>query len=165
MKKHSAKLELDLQVACDNQHLPSAAHFREWVLTALPADRQDAELTIRLVDEAESAELNAQYRGKSGPTNVLSFPADLPTELNLPLLGDLLICKQVVEREAIQQAKALPDHWAHMVIHGTLHLLGYDHINDDDAEVMESLEIELLQQLHISNPYTPQCEDSTQNHE
>lgn len=158
-------LELDLQIACENRELPSAADFRRWVLAALPRDQHDAELSIRLVDEAESAELNQQYRGKAGPTNVLSFPADLPPDVALPLLGDLVICKQVVEREARGQGKPLGHHWAHMVIHGTLHLLGYDHINDQDAELMEAREIALLEQLRIPNPYLPQCEDYTQSHE
>tara|TARA_R110001599_G_scaffold61708_7_gene171705 strand:- start:18729 stop:19220 length:492 start_codon:yes stop_codon:yes gene_type:complete len=158
-------LDLDLQIACEAGDLPSQAQFESWAKAALQAHRDDAELSIRLVDIAESAELNLQYRQKIGPTNVLSFPADLPPELELPLLGDLAICKQVVEREAAEQGKACHDHWAHMVIHGTLHLLGYDHIDDDEAEIMEALEISLLKTLKISNPYTPICEDSTQNYE
>jgi probable rRNA maturation factor len=151
----AVELELDLQIACDAANLPTEEHFALWAKTALQGLRDEAELSIRLVDEAESAELNRQYRQKSGPTNVLSFPADLPPELELPLLGDLAICKQVVEREANEQHKACLDHWAHMVIHGTLHLLGYDHIDDDEAEEMEALEIALLKTLEISNPYTP----------
>lgn len=158
-------LDLDLQIACESSKLPSQAQFERWAQIALAARRDEAELSIRLVDIAESAELNLQYRQKHGPTNVLSFPADLPPELELPLLGDLAICKQVVEREAQEQGKACHDHWAHMVIHGTLHLLGYDHIDDDEADIMEALEIALLKTLNISNPYTPICEDSTQNHE
>lgn len=161
----SQNLDLDVQRACAKGNLPAEADFYRWALTALPADRPQTEMTIRLVDEAESAELNSQYRGKTGPTNVLSFPADLPEDLDIPLLGDLVICKQVVEREARAQGKPLAHHWAHMVIHGTLHLLGYDHINDAEAEQMEGLEIRLLRQLHIANPYTPLSEDSTQNHE
>lgn len=149
------ELELDLQIACEAANLPSEAQFTLWAKTALQGHRSEAELSIRLVDEDESAELNMQYRQKPGPTNVLSFPADLPPELELPLLGDLAICKQVVEHEAKEQHKAYLDHWAHMVIHGTLHLLGYDHIQDDEAEEMEALEIALLKTLNISNPYTP----------
>ncbi len=149
------ELELDLQIACDVTTLPTEAQFVLWAKTAIQGRLDEAELSIRLVDEVESAELNMQYRQKSGPTNVLSFPADLPPELELPLLGDLAICKQVVEREANEQHKACLDHWAHMVIHGTLHLLGYDHIADDEAEEMEALEIALLKTLNISNPYTP----------
>tara|TARA_R110001592_G_scaffold28990_15_gene105605 strand:+ start:13967 stop:14437 length:471 start_codon:yes stop_codon:yes gene_type:complete len=148
-------LELDLQIACNATNLPTEQDFRLWATTALQGLRDEAELSIRLIDESESAELNMQYRQKAGPTNVLSFPADLPPELELPLLGDLAICKQVVEREAADQHKACLDHWAHMVIHGTLHLLGHDHIEDDEAEEMEALEIALLKTLNISNPYTP----------
>ncbi|MBD2858733.1 rRNA maturation RNase YbeY [Spongiibacter sp. KMU-158] len=147
------KLELDLQVACEAGALPSEADFANWVTVALSGLREQAELTIRLVDEAESQALNHQYRGKDKPTNVLSFPADLPPELELPLLGDLVICKQVVEREAVEQHKPLQHHWAHMVIHGILHLLGFDHIEDDEAEFMEAREIALLAQLDIDNPY------------
>lgn len=165
MTSTHTELELDLQIACDNRGLPSAACFRQWVQLALGDERPCVELSIRLVDEAESAALNQQYRGKTGPTNVLSFPADLPEALQLPLLGDLVICRAVVEREAEEQDKVPQHHWAHMVIHGTLHLLGFDHINDEDAEQMETKEIELLSQLQITNPYLPICEDSTQNHE
>ena len=147
-------LELDLQIACDSAPgLPSQAQFQCWAAAALTGRRQEAELSIRLVDEAESQSLNRDYRGKDKPTNVLSFPAELPAELELPLLGDLVVCRQVVEREAAEQNKAAHDHWAHMIIHGTLHLLGFDHIDDDDAERMETLEIVLLGQLGIDNPY------------
>lgn len=151
----TTELELDLQIACDAANLPTEAQFSLWAKAALQGHRDEAELSIRLIDETESAELNMQYRQKSGPTNVLSFPADLPPELELPLLGDLAICKQVVEREAGEQHKACLDHWAHMVIHGTLHLLGYDHIDDDEAGEMEALEIALLNTLNISDPYSP----------
>ena len=151
------ELEVDLQVACDPQPgLPSEQQLRDWASAALNNRRDQAELTIRLVDEQESQALNRDYRGKDAPTNVLSFPADLPPELELPLLGDLVICRQVVEREAHEQGKAVSDHWAHMVIHGTLHLLGFDHIDDDEAEEMESLETALLKQLNINNPYEAQ---------
>ncbi len=151
------ELEVDLQVACDPQPgLPSERQLPNWASAALAKRRDQAELTIRLVDEQESQALNRDYRGKDAPTNVLSFPADLPPELELPLLGDLVICRQVVEREAREQGKAVSDHWAHMVIHGTLHLLGFDHIDDDEAEEMESLETALLKQLNINNPYEAQ---------
>lgn len=150
----SVALVLDIQLACaDSSGLPDRASFERWAALALDGQRSEAELTLRVVDEAESQQLNAQYRGKDAPTNVLSFPADLPPELELPLLGDLVVCRQVVERESREQNKAINDHWAHMLIHGTLHLLGYDHINDADAEEMESLEIALMAQLGISNPY------------
>ncbi|EEQ12819.1 metalloprotease [Yersinia frederiksenii ATCC 33641] len=119
----------------------------------LPQFQEVAEVTIRLVDEAESHELNLTYRGKDKSTNVLSFPFEAPPEIELPLLGDLIICRQVVEQEAVEQDKALLAHWAHMVVHGSLHLLGYDHIVDDEAEEMESIETEIMQNLGYPDPY------------
>jgi probable rRNA maturation factor len=113
-----------------------------------------AELTIRLVDEPESQELNREYRQKDKPTNVLSFPADLPDIVNLPLLGDLIICAPVVAKEAEEQQKPLESHWAHMVVHGTLHLLGYDHIDENDANIMEAIETDVLAAMSIACPYT-----------
>lgn len=145
-------IDLDLQNVSSAPDLPDEDSFRRWAGLALQ-DRPGHELTIRLVDEAESQSLNQQYRGKDYPTNVLSFPADLPPELNIPLLGDLVICAQVVDREASEQDKTLHAHWAHMVIHGCLHLIGYDHIEDTEAEQMETLERQLLAQLGISDPY------------
>ncbi|VTR23480.1 PhoH-like protein [Serratia fonticola] len=126
---------LDLQIACaSSEGLPDEATFQRWLEGVLPQFQEEAEVTIRLVDEAESNELNLTYRGKDKPTNVLSFPFEAPPEVELPLLGDLIICRQVVEQEAVEQQKALEAHWAHMVVHGSLHLLGYDHIEDDEAE-------------------------------
>ena len=115
--------------------------------------RSAAEITIRLVDSDESQQLNNQYRGKDKPTNVLSFPFEVPTGIELDLLGDLVICAPVIAAEAIEQNKSENAHWAHMVIHGCLHLLGYDHINDQEAEEMEALEIALLAKLNIADPY------------
>jgi probable rRNA maturation factor len=147
-------LELDLQIATENSlNLPSEAQFIQWVEKAVLPSQQEAELTIRIVDEAESHELNHQYRGKDKPTNVLSFPFEAPEGLEIPLLGDLVICKQIVEKEAKEQGKTDQAHWAHMVVHGCLHLLGYDHIQDDEAEEMESLESEILQDMGFSDPY------------
>ncbi|ADN77046.1 protein of unknown function UPF0054 [Ferrimonas balearica DSM 9799] len=145
-------MELDLQLAVEADNLPSQAQLESWAALAL-ADRPDAELTIRITDEAESQQLNRDYRGKDKPTNVLSFPFEAPPGIELPLLGDLVICAAVVAREAVEQEKAPMDHWAHMVIHGCLHLIGYDHIDDEDAEEMESLERQLLAQLGIADPY------------
>lgn len=113
----------------------------------------EAELSVRIVDEDESQALNLQYRGKDKPTNVLSFPCELPDGVELPLLGDLVICAQVVAKEALEQGKVLHAHWAHMVVHGTLHLLGYDHIEDGEAEEMEAIEIQVLLELGYPNPY------------
>src|SRR5690606_500913 len=112
------------------------------------------ELSIRIVDRDEIQALNAQYRHKNTPTNVLSFPCELPPAVDVPLLGDIVICAQVVQEEAAAQHKAELSHWAHMVVHGTLHLLGYDHMDDAEANEMESLEIEILNTLGFANPYT-----------
>lgn len=145
---------LDLQIACDNpEGLPSEALFERWLAAVLPKFQAQSEVTIRIVDEAESHHLNLTYRGKDKPTNVLSFPFEAPPEIELPLLGDLIICRQVVEQEAAEQQKTAEEHWAHMVIHGCLHLLGYDHIEDDEAEEMEGLETEILAELGYDDPY------------
>ncbi|UVM60737.1 rRNA maturation RNase YbeY [Pseudomonas sp. B21-010] len=146
-------LELDLQVACEHA-APNEAQFRQWCELALRQRSADSELTIRLVDEPEGRELNHTWRQKDYATNVLSFPADVPDELlDIPLLGDLVICVPVVEREAAEQDKTPEAHWAHLVIHGCLHLLGYDHIEDDEAEEMEALERTLLAELGHPDPY------------
>ncbi|UQY35771.1 rRNA maturation RNase YbeY [Pseudomonas fulva] len=147
-------IELDLQVASVAGRLPAQADFQAWCAIALRQRSADSELTIRLVDEAEGRELNHTWRGKDYATNVLSFPADVPDELlDIPLLGDLVICVPVVEREAVEQGKTLDAHWAHLVIHGCLHLLGYDHIEDEEAEEMEALERLLLAELGHPDPY------------
>ena len=135
--------------------VPAAASFRRWVEAALKGARRRkaAEVAIRIVDTDEGLALNRQYRGRDYATNVLSFPAELPPGVDLPLLGDLVICAPVVNREAAEQGKKPVDHWAHMTVHGTLHLLGYDHIEDAEAEAMESLETRILAGLGISDPY------------
>jgi probable rRNA maturation factor len=115
--------------------------------------RKPAELAIRIVDTAEGQALNRDYRGKDYATNVLSFPAELPPGVNLPLIGDLAICAPVVAREAAEQGKKPRDHWAHLTVHGTLHLLGYDHIDEAEAEAMEALETRILAGLGIADPY------------
>ncbi|OKY27480.1 MULTISPECIES: rRNA maturation RNase YbeY [Thalassotalea] len=144
---------VDLQIACNKNNLPLPAEFQTWVDTALSHVKNSYELTIRLVDEAESQQLNHQYRDKDKPTNVLSFPFEVPDGVDINLLGDLIICTSVVETEAKQQQKPLNHHWAHMVIHGCLHLLGYDHISSEEAQEMETIEIEKLATLGINNPY------------
>jgi probable rRNA maturation factor len=150
---------LDLQVATENENgLPQAAQFQRWLDATIPAFQAESEVTIRLVDEAESHELNLTYRGKDKSTNVLSFPFEVPPGIELPLLGDLIICRQVVEREAEEQGKPLEAHWAHMVVHGSLHLLGYDHIEDEEAEEMESLETEIMLALNYDDPYIAEKE-------
>nr|MBF0686068.1 rRNA maturation RNase YbeY [Pseudomonas sp.] len=146
-------LELDLQRISQGQ-APGDDDFRQWCELALRQRSADSELTIRLVDEAEGRELNRTWRQKDYATNVLSFPADVPDEfLDIPLLGDLVICVPVVAREAAEQGKPLMAHWAHLVIHGCLHLLGYDHIEDTEAEEMEDLERQLLAELGHPDPY------------
>lgn len=146
-------IDLDIQRASQNQHLPTDEQFQTWTEMALAHTNKAFELTIRIVNIDESQQLNHQYRGKDKPTNVLSFPFEVPEGIDLNLLGDIVICADVVEQEAAEQNKDLFNHWAHMVIHGCLHLLGYDHINDDDATEMETLEIDILSQLGFSDPY------------
>lgn len=146
------ELTVDLQRAFAAPGIPEDAEFEGWAQAAWLGENP-SEVTIRIVAGEESAELNSQYRGKSGPTNVLSFPFEAPAGITVPLAGDLIICAPVVEKEAWEQQKTLREHWAHMVVHGMLHLQGYDHIEDNDAEVMEALEIRLLAQLGFSNPY------------
>jgi len=132
--------------------MPPIKQLKAWALIVLKKQVRKAELTIRVATVTEMADLNAQYRGKKGATNVLSFPLDhIPKQR---LFGDIIICAEVVNQEAIEQEKSLDAHWAHMVIHGTLHLLGYDHISDEEAAIMEPLEINFLQTLGFSNPYS-----------
>ena len=151
---------VDLQIASDARDLPNEEQIRSWALGALQtveaaAERQ-FELSVRLVDEDESRDLNNRYRNIDKATNVLSFPFEdfegLPGEMIRPL-GDIVVCAPVVALEASQQNKALQDHWAHMVVHGTLHLLGYDHQDRAQAETMEAIEIDILRDFGIDNPY------------
>ncbi|OMO27060.1 rRNA maturation RNase YbeY [Vibrio lentus] len=147
-------IELDLQIAVENeQGLPTEQDIQLWLDKTIPHFQENAELTVRIVDIEESHQLNHDYRGKDKPTNVLSFPFEAPPGMELDLLGDLIICRQVVENEAEEQNKPLLAHWAHMVVHGSLHLLGYDHIEDDEAEEMESLETEIMQTMGFEDPY------------
>ena len=146
---------IDYQLATQATQVPETAQLERWVTAVLKQHPQESrhEVTIRIVDADESQALNADYRGKDKPTNVLSFPFEAPPGIELPLLGDLIICQNVVAQEAQQQQKPLMQHYAHMVIHGTLHLLGYDHIEDDEAEAMEQLERLLLAKFDIPDPY------------
>ena len=147
-------IELDLQLAVeDEQGLPTEQDIQQWLDKTIPQFQENAELTIRIVDTEESHQLNHEYRGKDKPTNVLSFPFEAPPGVEMDLLGDMVICRQVVEKEAIEQSKPLIAHWAHMVVHGSLHLLGYDHIEDQEAEEMESLETEIMKSMGYSDPY------------
>lgn len=135
--------------------VPRGDSFRAWVQAALAAAkrRRASELSIHVVDAEEGREFNRHYRERDYATNVLSFPAELPPGVRLPLLGDLILCAPVIAREATEQGKRLRDHYAHMTVHGVLHLLGYDHIVDAEAERMEALERRALARLGIADPY------------
>jgi probable rRNA maturation factor len=146
-------IEVDVQNATVFEPVPDNAQFSLWVETALRG-KSEAELTLRLVDRDESRKLNSRYRGKDKPTNVLSFPAGFPPGLDIPLLGDIVICAPLVGEESEAQQKPLPAHWAHLVIHGVLHLLGHDHQHEHEAVEMEATEVELLASLGFGNPYT-----------
>lgn len=147
-------VELDLQLASDEPSIPDASLFVKWCHAAIEPFQEEAELTIRIVDEAEGLELNKIYRHKEYATNVLSFPAEMPEGiLDIPLLGDLIICAPVVIKEAAEQHKSLEAHWAHLVTHGCLHLLGFDHEQEIEADEMESLEKELLMKQGYPDPY------------
>ncbi|KJY96001.1 rRNA maturation RNase YbeY [Pseudoalteromonas ruthenica] len=144
---------VDLQLACEFDNLPSAEQFQRWAALVLDELKPNSEITIRISDAEESQSLNHSYRGKDKPTNVLSFEFDAPPGVELPLVGDLIICPEVVYRESLEQQKSFHGHFAHMVVHGCLHLLGYDHINDADAQEMEAIEKRLLATIDISDPY------------
>lgn len=156
-----AQCTLTLQKATTIKQVPSSTDFKTWVSHALAVVNftKHCTATIRLVDAAESQALNLQYRGKDKPTNVLSFPSELPqavlNTLKREPLGDMVICVPVMLQEAIEQQKHAMAHWAHLTIHSTLHLLGFDHANEAEAEEMEALEIIALQQLGYANPYQP----------
>jgi probable rRNA maturation factor len=146
-------LNIIIQNPTDRRDIPSKAEFNQWVSCALTQHShtiQQGELTIRLVSNEESAELNQTYRNKSGPTNVLSFPYEL-TENSLH--GDMAIAIDKVKQEAAEQKKSEFNHWAHLTIHGVLHLMGHDHIEEGEANEMEALEIKILQSIDIPNPY------------
>ncbi|BBP46721.1 endoribonuclease YbeY [Thiosulfatimonas sediminis] len=153
-------LEIDLQWAIEPQAMPTQAQCEKWVQAALQHDHayQTVEMVVRIVDGAESQALNNDYRGMDKPTNVLSFPFEQPPGLlelgeELPYLGDLVICADVVADEAREQNKPLEAHWAHMIVHGTLHLQGYDHIEEVEALEMENLERDIMHALGFDDPY------------
>ena len=133
--------------------MPLLADFQYWLTSTVSLFKPDAKVTIRLVDEEESHHLNYKYRDKDKPTNVLSFRFEVPEGIEINLLGDLIISKQVAEKEAEEGHKELKARWAHMVVHGSLHLLGYDHIGNEEAEKMESLETEIIQSMDFKDPY------------
>ena len=156
MTRRARAVAVTVQNATTGAAVPAPAEVRKWARAALTADVR-GELTVRIVSERESAELNARYRGKAGPTNVLSFRAESPpVEAHDELLpyGDVVICAEVVAREAREQGKAPAAHWAHMVVHGALHLQGYDHENSRDAGIMEARERAVLNELGFPDPYS-----------
>jgi len=157
MTKGPIRLDVAVGYALPRAGMPAATSFRKWVAAALAGRIREADLAIRLVDEKEGRALNHHYRGKDYATNVLSFPAELPEGLpkgvTLPLLGDLVLCAPVVAREAKEQGKPLNAHYAHLTVHGCLHLLGWDHEDPREAEAMEQLEREILAGLGLPDPY------------
>ena len=146
------RLDIAVQNATSFTPVPSDLQFERWVSAALQ-EHGDAELLIRLVGRQESRQLNARYRHQNKATNVLSFPADLPEEVGLALLGDIIICAPIVAEEARDQHKTVEAHWAHLTVHGILHLLGHDHQAEEEASEMESLETRILQSLGFPGPY------------
>jgi probable rRNA maturation factor len=149
----SSQVRVSLQNATPASKVPTQAQLKRWVAAALTDRAEAAEVSIRIVDEEEGAALNRAWRHKDYATNVLSFPAELPSEIKSALLGDLVICAPVVAREAAEQGKRLEAHWAHLVVHGTLHLLGFDHVLEVDAERMEARETGILAGLGYPDPY------------
>ena len=147
---------LSLASGLSRQGIPQRASFERWVVATLAAlrRRRPTELSIRIVGDGEGRELNARYRQRDYATNVLSFPADLPPALKLPLIGDLVICAPVLAREAQAQGKPIRNHYAHMTVHGVLHLLGYDHEMEDEADAMEAFEPQILASMGLPNPYS-----------
>lgn len=155
MKLNTTQLELELGVSygLSRRGLPSPVSFRRWVTAVLDGRVRRADLALRLVDADEGLALNRHYRGMDCPTNVLSFPAELPPGVELPILGDIVLCVPVVLREAAEQGKRVQNHFAHLTVHGVLHLLGFDHEDERDAEAMELLERHILASLGIQDPY------------
>ena len=153
MTRGPIHLDVAVSYAAPRAGVPASTSFRKWVAAALKGRIREADLAIRIVDEREGQALNRHYRGKDYATNVLSFPAELPEGVKLPLLGDLVICAPVVAREAAEQGKPVAAHYAHLTVHGVLHLLGWDHEHDKDAEALEQLEREVLAELGLPDPY------------
>lgn len=146
---------IDLQHACDEPIPVSDKLLINWAKLALQEHRESGELTLRLVNTEEITHLNHTYRHQTKATNVLAFPSTLPDniELDYPLLGDVIVCPAILHKESLESNKPLQDHWAHIIIHGVLHLLGFDHIKTSEAKIMQALEIKLLAKLGITNPY------------
>ena len=150
----SFTIELSVSDDVDNLNLPSEENFQHWAQSSY-AGNNEVVASLQIVSSDEMQALNKDYRGKDKPTNVLSFPMELPEEVGINILGDLALCDEVIESEAEEQGKQVDAHWAHMVVHGMLHLQGYDHIRDEEANVMETKEIEIMKVLGFDNPYNP----------
>ena len=161
MTKGPVRLDVAVGYAVPRKGVPAANSFRRWVAAALDGRIREADLAIRIVGSREGRALNRHYRGRDYATNVLSFPADLPEGLpegiRMPLLGDLVLCAPVIAREAKEQHKPLTAHYAHLTVHGALHLLGWDHGDDVEAEAMEQLERGILAGLGLPDPYRTQA--------
>ena len=153
MTRGPVRLDVSVEYALPRLGLPAAVSFRKWVAAALKGRIREADLAIRIVGTKEGRALNRHYRGKDYATNVLSFPAELPEGVRLPLLGDIVLCAPVIAREAREQRKPLAAHYAHLTVHGALHLLGWDHEDAREAEAMEQLEREILAEMGIEDPY------------
>jgi len=153
MTKGPVQLDVSVTYGLPRLGLPAATSFRRWAAAAAQGRIKRADLAIRLVDAKEGRALNRHYRGKDYATNVLSFPVELPEGVSLPLLGDLVICAPVVAKEALEQGKPLSAHYAHLTIHGVLHLLGLDHEDEREAEAMEQIERDILADLGLPDPY------------
>ncbi|MCX7033511.1 MAG: rRNA maturation RNase YbeY [Arenimonas sp.] len=153
MTQGPVQLDVSVSYGLPRAGLPAAVSFRRWAAAAAQGRIKRADLAIRLVDAKEGRALNRHYRGKDYATNVLSFPVELPPGVVLPLLGDLVICAPVVAKEALEQGKPLAAHYAHLTVHGVLHLLGLDHEDEREAEAMEQLERDILAKLGLPDPY------------
>ena len=161
---NQSALVIDVQIACDDSDIPSAKQIEHWIACAVEGSGRviaaGTELSVRLVDKEEMRALNRDYRGKDKVTNVLSFAAGdidgLPAEA-AQVLGDIVVCAAVVRDEAAEQGKATGDYWAHMLVHGTLHLLGFDHKTAAEAADMEGLEAHILTAHGLADPYAASC--------
>ena len=151
MVRVDVQYALSDQVLC--QAVPTEDQFKAWASAIDATKRTDEDVVIRVVDEAEIAALNSKYRKKTQSTNVLAFPAEIPAGTDLPFIGDIVICAPIVAKQAAEQGKSLDSHWAHLTLHGILHLQGYDHTDDAEAKIMENLEVQLMNKLGFSNPY------------
>ncbi len=149
-----AELTTVIQNVSVEEGIPDSALIAEWASAAYKkVGTEEAELTVRIVDEKDGRELNQRYRNKRGATNVLSFPFEDPPQIKTNILGDIVVCAPVLSREAVNQGRPLTAHWAHLVVHGVLHLCGYVHDHERDAVRMQRLESEIIEQLGFPNPY------------